>query len=59
MDIQTDLEEKKLFFVNSEILRIQIWQKKKVLLTTNWKLQQNSINQIFNPNDFFSLPFDR
>ena len=28
MDIQTDLEEKKLFFVNSEILRIQIWQKK-------------------------------
>ena len=39
--------------MNSENFGIQIWQEKNLLITTNLKLRQNSLNQIFNPCAFF------
>ena len=43
---------KKHFFVNSDILGIPIWRKKRVNYK-KFKLRQDSINQLFNPNAFF------
>ena len=39
--------------VNSETLGLQIWRKK--VNYDNFKIVTNSINQMFNPNAFFSL----
>ena len=46
---------KKIFFVNSEILKYRFGGK-NLEITTNLKLQQNSVNQIFNLNAFFFFP---
>ena len=43
------------FFVNSEILGKQIWRGENASITKKIKLQQNSVNQIFNPRAFFFL----
>ena len=41
-----------MFFVNSEILELQMWRKKLINLT-NLKLRQNSVNPICYPNALF------
>ena len=40
------------FFVNSEILGLQIWRKKNPVNYDKLELWQNSVNQIFNPHAF-------
>ena len=44
---------KKRFFVNYEILGFRFGGK-NMWITTKLKTQQNSVDQIFNPNEFFS-----